>query len=122
MLKILDLADFPPYNIYISSFMEICYMFKYEYLCVKLKELRLEMGYTQKQLASLLRISVYRLSKLENLKLKASITEVASLIHHLDAKFDYIIGESSVKKFPEDIKYSEIEKYEKEHNTIKHKK
>ena len=93
-----------------------------EYLCVKLKELRLEHGYTQKQLASLLKISVYRLCKLENLKSKASLIEVASLTYHLDAKFNYITGESSIKKFPEDLKYGEFEKYEREHNTIKNKK
>ena len=97
-------------------------MYKYEYLCVKLKELRLEKRYAQKQLASLLRMSVCRLSKLENLKLKASITEVASLTYHLDAKFDYIIGESSIKKFPDDLKYGEFDKYERKYNTTKHKK
>ena len=93
-----------------------------EYLCVKLKELRLEHGYTQKQLASLLKISVYRLSKLENLKQKASLIEVASSTYYLDAKFDYIIGESSIKKFPDDLKYGEHENYERTYNTIRNKK
>ena len=93
-----------------------------QYKCVKLKELRLEQGYTQKHLASLMKISVARLSKLENLTLMANIYEMASLTYHLNAKLNYITGESSIRKYPIDLSYDEHEKYEKKYNTIKHKK
>ena len=93
-----------------------------QYTCVKLKELRLEQGYTQKHLASLMKISVTRLSKLENLTLMANIYEMASLTYHLNAKLNYITGESSIRKYPIGLPYGQYEQYEKEHNTIKHKK
>jgi transcriptional regulator with XRE-family HTH domain len=93
-----------------------------QYKCVKLKELRLEQGYTQKHLASLMNISVYKLSKLENLTLMANIYEMAPLTYYLNAKLNYITGESSIRKYPIDLPYGQYEQYEKEHNTIKHKK
>lgn len=92
-----------------------------EYLCVKLKELRLEKRYTQKQLADLINISVNKISRLENLTLKANMCEIISLTYYLDTKINYITGESSIKKYPEDLPYDEYENYEKKYNTIKHK-
>ena len=92
------------------------------YLCVKLKELRLEKGFSKEDLAYKLKISPYKLARLENLTSKATICEMASLIYYLDAKLNYITGESSVRKFPIDLPYDEYEFYEKLHNKIKKKK
>lgn len=90
-----------------------------EYKCVKLKELRLEQGYTQKQLAYLMHISVNKLSMLENLSLTANIYKMASLTYFLKAKADYITGESSIKRFPEDLPYDEYDNYIKNHDKLK---
>ena len=90
-----------------------------EYLCKKLKELRLEHGFSKEELAFKLGISTYRLTRLENLTLKATIYEMALLTCHLKAKANYITGESSIRRYPDNIKY---EKYEKKYNNIKCKK
>lgn len=71
-----------------------------EFLCVRLKELRLEMGFTKKQLAFNLGISTYKLTRLENLTLKANLYEIGSLTYFLNANIDYIVGESPVRVRP----------------------
>ena len=50
-----------------------------EYLSVKLKELRIEQGFSKEELAFKLGISTYKLTRLENLTLKANIYEMALL-------------------------------------------
>lgn len=90
-----------------------------QFKCVRLKELRLAQGYTQKQLASLMNISTYKLSRLENLALTADLYEMASLTYYLKAKLDYITGESSIRSLPEDLPYSEYCNYTKQYDKIK---
>jgi hypothetical protein len=72
-----------------------------------------DMAITNKRIAGL---------KLENLTLMANIYEMIPLTYYLNAKLNYITGESSIRKYPIDLPYGQYEQYEKEHNTIKHKK
>lgn len=92
-----------------------------EFLCEKLKELRLEKGLTKKYLASNMGVSTYRITRLENLKSKANLYEMFGLSYLLGVKGDYIAGISSVRNFPIDLPYAEFENYERKHNKIKRK-
>ena len=87
--------------------------------CIRLKELRLEMNYTQKQLAQNMEISLYRLKCLENLSHSPNILELARLAYWLDAKSNYITGESFLRRFPENLPYAEYEEYDLTHGQKK---
>lgn len=71
-----------------------------KFLCVRLKELRLEKGLTKGELAFKLGISFYKLTRLENLTLKANLYEIGSLTYFFNANIDYIIAKSSVRIKP----------------------
>lgn len=82
-----------------------------QYICVRLKELRLEKGITQKSLAQLLGVSITTVSKWERLIEFPNIVQIAQLSHFFDARIQYIQGTSNIRKIPMDIPYSQIDKY-----------
>lgn len=81
------------------------------YKCVRLKELRLEKGFTQKYLAELMSVPVAKISKWERLLGSPNIVEIALLSYFFDARISYIQGTSNVRKTPVDIPFSKIDKY-----------
>ena len=85
--------------------------FKTSSFCVRLKELRLEKGITQKALANWLGVSVAKFSKLERLIDCADLVLLGKLSCYFDARIQFIQGISNVRKVPIDIPYSQLDKY-----------
>ena len=97
-------------------------MFEEKCLCIKLKELRLEKNLTQKQLATLLKVSVKKISMWENLTASPSLVELCALAYHLDARVPYVQGISTIRTMPTDLPYKDYDNYIKKHEKIKYKK
>jgi len=89
------------------------------FLCVRLKELRLEKKITQKELAKKLNVSISKISKWEQLIDYPNIVQIAQLSHFFDVTIQYIQGTSTIRKIPQDIPYSQFEKYIKNHEKNK---
>lgn len=68
-----------------------------KYRCVKLKEVRLERKLTQKQLANLIEIPVYRLQQLEQCLISPTLEQLVSLQDILNVSVYYLLGTSSIK-------------------------
>ncbi len=81
------------------------------YVCIRLKELRLEKGITQKYLAQWLGVPVSKISKWERLIDYPDIVQIAQLGYYFDARIQYIQGISNVRKTPIDIPYSQLDNY-----------
>ena len=73
---------------------------------IKIKELRNERGYTQKELAKLLKVSTSTISKFENNKLQYNLTILINASILFDVSTDYIMGLSNKRerKIKPDIK------------------
>ena len=89
------------------------------YICVRLKELRLEKKITQKELAKILNVPVSKISEWEQLINFPNIVQIAQLSHFFDVTIQYIQSTSNIRKFPTDMPYSQIKKYISKHKKIK---
>lgn len=90
--------------------------------CIRLKELRLEKGLTQRELAKLMNISVNKLRNLEKCTISPTLFELAGLSYYLKARIQYILGTSSIRTIPEDLPYDEYDNYIKKHEKNKRHK
>ena len=66
----------------------------------RLKELRLNSGITQKQLANHLRIAQNTLSYWENEKYEPDSENLAAIADYFDVSVDYLLGKTETKKAP----------------------
>ncbi len=65
---------------------------------IRLKELRNEKGYTQKELAKMLNVSTSTISKFENNKLKYNLILLVNASILFDVSTDYIMGLSNKRE------------------------
>lgn len=73
-----------------------------QYNCVKLKELRLEKGFTQKQLSEMSGFSIYKIRQWEKCISYPNLHDAVVLCINLNVELDYLRGTSQTKKI---IKY-----------------
>ena len=69
-----------------------------KYRCVRLKEVRLEKGLTQKELSKLMKISVYKLRQLEKCLISPTFEHTLALENILDVRINYILGTEDIKE------------------------
>ena len=67
---------------------------------LRLKELRLNSGITQKQLANHLRIAQNTLSYWENGKYEPDSENLTAIADYFDVSVDYLLGKTDIKKAP----------------------
>lgn len=67
------------------------------FMCVKLKEVRLEKGLTQKKLAELIKCSVYKIRQWENCLASPKLKDLWNLEYVLRVHINYLLGESDIK-------------------------
>jgi len=87
------------------------------YICVRLKELRIEKGINKKELAKILNVSISKINRWEQLIDYPNIVQIAQLSNLFNARIQYIQGLSNIRKIPSDVPYLQVEKY-----IIKHEK
>ena len=68
--------------------------------CVRLKEIRLEQGLTQKELGALVKISANKISQLERCLIPAKLDDLWDLSFALNVKIPYITGKDDIKELP----------------------
>ncbi|MBQ7797719.1 MAG: helix-turn-helix transcriptional regulator [Clostridia bacterium] len=86
-----------------------------KYICVKLKEVRLEKGLSQKKLAELVKCSVYKIQRWEKCLSFPQLHELASLGYFLNVKIDYLLGESKYKKIVPISYFKDDEEFNTKH-------
>ena len=69
-----------------------------ELLGEKLKKARIEAGYTQRQIADLLKINQSQLSKIENGQIEPNVENLGTLIDFYEVNADWILGTGMRKK------------------------
>ncbi|MFQ6724069.1 MAG: helix-turn-helix domain-containing protein [Clostridia bacterium] len=69
-----------------------------KYICLRLKEVRIEKGLTQKELAKATGFSIYQIRRWENCISSPKFFHILHLSNYLDVQIDYLTGKSDIKE------------------------
>ena len=84
-----------------------------KYYCIKLREVRLEQGLTQKKLAQLIKCSVNKISKLERCLIPVNIEDLYILSFALNVQIGYLTGQEAKKEL-----YNAYSEYDKNFDNL----